>query len=457
MASARCWPPSPWCAVVSIWLAAAPAAAAPVDDALPPTPDVDRPELDPLPPPIVREPPDVPGGMSVAEAVREALRANLDIAAKRFDVPIAASELTNAKLRLNPVLSLGADHLDLLGTGYDKQNAAGPQEFFVRADVPVRVSRKRRLRMQHARAARSVAERDVADAERRLRLAVQHVCVDVQLAEAELVLARDNAALFASIVELNETRVAAGDLPAVELARTRIAEVSAINAVRTAEAELARAKNRLARILGRSGTGRDIELREPMRRDPASFVLRELEGHAIANRPDYQAQQRERERSEIDIRRQLAEGKVDVSFGVEARRQQGLAGRGNSLGLFFAVPLPIFARNQGEVERARQQNRAASAELGAVAREIKAEVDDAYMAYELARDLLSGFEGGLLEQSQSVLETVAYSYRRGEASLVQLIDAQRAYNETRAAYNDARAEYARALYTIEGVSAKPPR
>ena len=47
-----------------------------------------------------------------------------------------------------------------------------------------------------------------------------------------------------------------------------------------------------------------------------------------------------------------------------------------------------------------------------------------------------------------------YSYRRGEASLVEFLDAQRAFNDARQAYNDARADFARSLYTIDSTSGK---
>ena len=46
-----------------------------------------------------------------------------------------------------------------------------------------------------------------------------------------------------------------------------------------------------------------------------------------------------------------------------------------------------------------------------------------------------------------------YSYRRGEATLVEFLDAQRAFNDTVQSYNAARADYARSLYGIDAVMA----
>jgi hypothetical protein len=45
--------------------------------------------------------------------------------------------------------------------------------------------------------------------------------------------------------------------------------------------------------------------------------------------------------------------------------------------------------------------------------------------------------------------SLVFVYRRGEASLVELLDAQRAFNDTTQRYNEARAEYERSLYLID--------
>jgi len=48
-----------------------------------------------------------------------------------------------------------------------------------------------------------------------------------------------------------------------------------------------------------------------------------------------------------------------------------------------------------------------------------------------------------------------YSYRRGEATFLEFLDAQRAYNETMQAYNQARADFARSLYGIDAAIGNP--
>ncbi|WAS90095.1 TolC family protein [Nannocystis punicea] len=396
--------------------------------------------------------------MSVEEAVDEALRHNLQLLAQTYEVPLARAETVTARLRLNPTFSVGADHLDLLGTHYDDVNHAGPEEFFVRTDWLFRTGRKRKRRIEVAEESVVVAEQQLRDAVRRLVRDVQCACVDVQSAAAAVELAVINRDLFARVVALNEVRVDNGDLAKVDLTRAQIAELQARNELRQAQGAQRIATNHLALLLGRTQVAAAISVTGEMRADAAPRSLGEIQALALRRRPDLRAAHSEQRFTQLDIRRQIAEGKVDLSVGVEARRQQGLAGTGNSLGFFVVIPLRLFDRNQGQIERSRQQAAQADQRALAVEQAIRIEAENAHVAYEVARDLLASFEGGMLVRAEQVLATAEYAYRRGEASLIELIDAQRAHNDTRRTYNEARADFARALYEIDAVTAlgSPP-
>jgi len=206
--------------------------------------------------------------------------------------------------------------------------------------------------------------------------------------------------------------------------------------------------------MGRAVPSPSFEVSGEMRREPLPFSLEDLQRQAIARRPDYQAMLRDQARSQADIRLQLAQGKADFTLGTEYRRQQGLAGRGNSLGFFFSIPLPVFNRNQGEIARAEQERLQIAARIRALEAEIRNEIKSAWQQYETARMLLAQIEGEMLSRARRVLESIDYSYRSGEASFVELLDARRAFNDTIQSYNEARAEYARSLYLIDSTIGK---
>ena len=124
------------------------------------------------------------------------------------------------------------------------------------------------------------------------------------------------------------------------------------------------------------------------------------------------------------------------------------------MGFFFSAPLPVFNKNQGEIERARREQQQIQARIRALELTVGTDVETAYEQYSTARSLLESVEKEMLGKARQVRETMDYSYRRGEASFVEFLDAQRTFNETLQTFNEARAEYARNLYAIDSVTGR---
>ena len=135
-------------------------------------------------------------------------------------------------------------------------------------------------------------------------------------------------------------------------------------------------------------------------------------------------------------------------------QRRGTGAGGNNYGVFVSAPLPVFSRNQGEVARARAQQAQADAKTRALEADIRAELDSALNDYASAKRIVERIESDMLQPSRDVRATMEYSYQRGEASLVELLDAVRAFNDTARSYNDARADYARSLYALDAISGK---
>jgi cobalt-zinc-cadmium efflux system outer membrane protein len=386
--------------------------------------------------------------LTLEAAIAEALARNLDLVAARAGITLAEADLITARLRPNPVLSLGGDHLDVLGTRFNDENGAGPPEYSARVDFLLERGAKRARRIEVAVEERAIAEAEVRDRVRALTVEVQHAFVDLQLAQENLALARENAASFAEIVTLNDARVRGGEVAEVELLRSRIAALQSQQAVRAAELKVQTERRRLERLIGRApGTVFDIEA-VPC---PAALTasVPDLRPRVLQARPDLQALRHAQARSRAEIRLQLAQGQIDWTVGAEYRRQEGVAGRGNSLGLFISTPLPLFDRNQGNRARVRAESERADTRARQLEQVIASEVDVAAAQYTAADATLAAIETEMLEQARDVRAITEYAYRRGEATLIELLDAQRAFNETMQAWNEARAEYARSVFLVQ--------
>jgi cobalt-zinc-cadmium efflux system outer membrane protein len=386
-----------------------------------------------------------PGELTIAGAIQEAIEHNLGLLARRADVTVADAQVITAKLRPNPVLSLDADHLDWLGTGFNDTNNGGPTELAARVDVPIERGDKRDLRIDSARAVRAVAEAKVDDAVRTLSETVALACIDVVQAQDNLTLAQEALHNFEELATFNDERVRAGATSPYEAARSRVAMLQFRATVSHAELEVRSASLRLQQALGRPLSDDVVHVTAPPANIPQSFPeLTALETVALEHRPDVRADRLTQAQSVSDLRLQLALGKVDFTLGSEYRRQAGPIGESNSLGFFFSAPLPFSNRNQGEIARAGAQGMQAGRETAALEAEVRTEVRTALDTYRTTSILVKSIEDDLLESARTARDIAAYAYRAGGTTLIDLIDSERAWNDAMQSYRDAQAERRRA-------------
>lgn len=225
------------------------------------------------------------------------------------------------------------------------------------------------------------------------------------------------------------------------------------SSVKSAELALATARIRLQTLLGRAPGQAPIDVIDPMKAPvPAQApALEQIQARAMVVRPDLDAARLDQARSQSELRLQLAQGKVDYTLGAEYRRQQGINGTGNSVGFFVSVPLPVFNKNQGEIARVQAEETRLQKQIDALQAQVSGEVAGAYREFETARQLIGDIERDLLGLSQEARATTTYVYQAGAGSLLDVLDAQRAFNETMSTYYDAQADYRRAVSRLASV------
>ena len=383
--------------------------------------------------------------LTIAEAVDEAVQHNLTLIAQRANLSVAETQLLTARLRPNPVASFSADHLDLLGTGFDETNNGGPPEIAFRVDLPIERGGKRERRMDLATASKALAEAQFADAVRTLRADVTLACIDVLAARATRALVADNLRAFEDLARVNRARVTAGSLAPVESTRSEVARLQFRSTAVRADLELATALARLRTLLGHAATD-PLDVGDDLRIAAAAAPdLTAVQQLALATRPDLRSLELGQARTLADLRLQEAVGRIDYTVGAEYRRQQGVAGRSNSVGFFVTAPLPILNRNQGEIARAGAEHDQLTQQTAAIRAQILADVDIAYREYMTNRELVAAIERDLIQPATSARDISTYTYRAGGSSLLELLDAQRAFNDTMQSYLDAQAGLRRAV------------
>jgi cobalt-zinc-cadmium efflux system outer membrane protein len=386
--------------------------------------------------------------VTLDDAVHEAIQHNLSLLAERFNVQVADAAVLTASLKPNPVMTVNLFRPDraLIDAGIS------PYEEVFRTDYVLERGGKRERRIDQANLAKSVAELQLLNTTRVLILDVQNAFVDVQLAKLNLALARENLQAFDRVVAINTERVRVGDLSPLELSRSRVAALQFQNDVRQQETKLRTARLRLSALIGRVPADETLDTIGDLCRDALPVAIQAIRTAALDRRPDLRAARTDQARSTADLRLQLANGVIDYTVSGEYHRQQGAEVSGNSYGVFVSMPLPFFNRNQGEIARAQAQQQQLKTRVQMLEADIGAEISAAYAQYAASRQIVDTIEGQMLAQAQDVRTTTEYSYRAGEASFIEFLDALRAFNDTMQSYNGARADYARSLFALDAIA-----
>jgi len=106
------------------------------------------------------------------------------------------------------------------------------------------------------------------------------------------------------------------------------------------------------------------------------------------------------------------------------------------MGVSISIPLRLFDRNQGEKARTRIDIAHAERQKEAAQAQVFSDVDSAYFTLLSSVSLLRPYTAadGYLETARRIRDTMSFSYQRGQAALVDYLDAQRDYRATEVAY-----------------------
>jgi|SRR5882724_8824060 len=113
------------------------------------------------------------------------------------------------------------------------------------------------------------------------------------------------------------------------------------------------------------------------------------------------------------------------------------------------VPLPIFNRGRGDINKSSAMLAQLQAERDASRQRIGSEIARASLNVESARKQVEFYETKLLPDAERVREMANEAYRIGQTSLLSVIDATRNAREVRQAYLQALFDYQTAVADLE--------
>ena len=374
--------------------------------------------------------------LTLEDAVQRAVQYNATLRAKeREHASTRANEVT-AGLRPNPTASYIAEQL-----GSPNVSA----QYTVALSQTIETGGKRGRRLDSARAATRVSDFELADVRRQVIAQVRKAFVDVLAGEATVKLAGDNLASLDEMERLNRLRAEKGEIAELELLRIQTQRFSFERDLADARRALQAARIALRSALGPEAFKGDFDIDgELVFRDMPIDRDRLLQ-QALESRPDLRAAAAGREKARAGVN--LARANAWWDFAPQVQYQR--IGADNTFGFGVSVPIRVFDRNQGEIERSRAEVERADHLRDAAIEQVRAEVETAVASVLTEREKARQLGEVYLPRAERVRATVDFAYRRGGLSVLDLLDAQRTYRETALEHVRSLGDYWNAVYQLE--------
>jgi cobalt-zinc-cadmium efflux system outer membrane protein len=166
------------------------------------------------------------------------------------------------------------------------------------------------------------------------------------------------------------------------------------------------------------------------------MTLEEFRNAALAARPDLKTAIQNVELAKINHQLAIADGSTDPTFGVWFSHNPSFANpfANNTVGGSVTIPLRLFDRNQGEKERTQIDIGRNEQLRNAAESQVFGDVDSAYWTLIQTLNLLKPYMTKYLPLSEDNRGRISIAYRNGGASLLDYLDAEKAYRDTRLAY-----------------------
>jgi cobalt-zinc-cadmium efflux system outer membrane protein len=356
---------------------------------------------------------------------------NPNLRAGQLNIQESKAQEVTAYLRPNPNLTAGLDQLDpFTGSPYRPFAYTFPLVAF---DYLHERQHKRELRLESAQKGTTIAESQQLDLERTLLFTLRSAFVQTLQAKALLESAKENLDYFEKELSINRARFKSGDIARVDLDRLVLQRAQYESDYQTAIVNARTAKITLLTLLNERTPVDQFDVTGPFEFQEKVMALEEFRSVALGTRPDLKAAMETIDKAETDHKLAVSNGSTDPTFGVDFGHNPPIA---VYMGVSVNIPLRIFDRNQGEKERTQIDIAHAERQKDAAAAQVFSDVDSAYYTLMSSANLLRPYRSadGYLETALRIRDTMSFAYQRGQAALLDYLDAQRDYRLTEVAY-----------------------
>jgi len=384
--------------------------------------------------------------ISLDQAIDLALAHNHSIKATRILILQNQAQEITANLRPNPTLAADSQFVPFFSPqDFSGENLDETQQFDIGIGYLFERGHKRQRRLQAARDQTAVTRAQVTDAERTLAFNVGQQFISVLLAESALQFALQDLKDFQQTVDISEAQLKAGYIAEGDYLKIKLQLLQFQTDVSSARLAKVQALVGLRQFLGYNAVPADYDVIGDLAYQALKASLEDLQMKAMRDRPDFRAAELGITAAQSQILLAKANAKVDVNGTYDFTHVSGE----NTASIFANFELPIFNRNQGEIARTGYALTQAQEQQQAASDTVLSDVANAYEAVKSNDEVVQLYTSGYLKQAQDSRDISEYAYKRGAASLLDFLDAERSYRSVQLAYRQALAAYMTALEQLK--------
>lgn len=369
-------------------------------------------------------------------ALQTALQHNHQLKVDQYNIAIAEADVVSAKLR--PNLSLSNESIQLLKSSefapntawYNNQN----RQVMWQISKPLQVGGLRRNMIEVADKNLAHAKTELKEVERQLLLEVAQKWLSVWAIQNQLDLLTIGKANMDSLVQTNHHRHKNQAITSTDLFRTELLSKQYEIQYKIVSQEWDNMKKELGYLLGLNHAV-DIASEDNFFKNLRTDFDNILE-RAFNSRSDILATKQLVEVANSNIKLQKSLSYPQPEIGLIWNPQNHIP----YAGISFSLDLPLSNRNQGEIKKSHILKKQAEEQLFTQKKLLQTELHTAYSRY--VRYVQSAKEYTMiLEDAQTILHNVKYAYLRDGTTIVDFLEAQRAWLEVQEEYHETLQQY----------------
>lgn len=360
--------------------------------------------------------------MTVDAAVQQFIEHNYDLQIARHTAQKSRADMITAKERPNPTLLGSYEFMDL-NNRFNATARGSDAQLTLLLTHPIETAGKRDRRIDLAAHSITFSDLMYDETVREQLNALITAYYAVLSDQADLANAQENTKAYGSIVAVAKAKLDNGFLSLIDYQKISLQQIDYVREVENSRLALVQDREALASLLALSSS--DIVASEPIELPAVIPPVDEFLAK-IAERSDCKAAKQNLAVADASLKLEKANGVPNVSVSAEYASfgpyYEPLAG------FNVSMPLPVYDRNEGDIEKARIGTLQASSLYDKTLRMAKSDVIQSYEATLSRQNVYKAMQEGF-KAAQELKEKQEKIFALKGMSVLELLDAQKSYRE----------------------------